>query len=214
MKLAHTPHRFYQFDNPQHAPFDQPGTRWPTIVGKFFAPICRYPGVKAFVFLDHGAADIELRLACRNYTAVEAKMDRLAASLGVVRRPNTTTPGQTVGNGAYQGPDWIEPGRGKQWAAAHRRSELLFRHLHAGCALYLDTLVPAGPHFQSEVIPNLPLGNLFERCLHLVANFSKAEFDATVGLVQGNRMAITGGMSYFAPAKINAQGAEVYRLHL
>jgi hypothetical protein len=38
VKLAHTPHRFYQFDNPHHAPYDQPDTRWPTIVGNFFAP--------------------------------------------------------------------------------------------------------------------------------------------------------------------------------
>ncbi len=214
MKLAHTPHRFYKFDNPHHAPFDQPDTRWPTIGGKFFAPICRSKGVKAFVFLDHGDTDLELRIACRNYTAIEEKMDRLGTILGITRRTNTTTPGQTIGNGAYHGPDWIEDGRGKSWARAQRRSEMLFRFLHGGCALYLDTLVPTGVHYQTEQIKQLTTENLFERGLHLVANYSKAKFDATVGLVQGNRMAATGGMTYFAPAKINAQGAEVYRLHL
>lgn len=214
MKLTHTPHRFYQFDNPKAPPFDQPGNRWPTIVGKFFAPICRSKGVKAFVFLDHGDTDIELRLACRNYTAIEKKITRLAMTLGITQRLNTTTPRQTVGNGAFRGPDWIETNRDKQWALAHRRSELLFRFLHGGCALYLDTLVPAGVHFQTEHIAKITTGNLFERGLHLAANFSKAQFDATVGLNNNNRVATTGGMTYNAPATINAQGAEVYRLHL
>ncbi len=214
MKLKDTPHRFYQFDNPKHPPFDQAATRWPTIVGNFFAPICRFKGVTAFVFLDHGDTDLELRLACRNYKSIEAKMDRLANTLGIHRRPNTTTPGQTVGNGAFHGADWLEDSRRKKWALARRRSELLFRQLHAGCALYLDTLVAVGPHFQTEQIKVLPLGNLFERCLHLVANYSKAKFETTVGLHNGVRVARTGGMAYLAPASINANGAEVYQLHL
>jgi len=214
VKLTHTPHRFYQFDNPKHPPFDQPATRWPTIVGKFFAPICRSKGVKAYVFLDHGDTDLELRLACRNYTTIEEKMDRLGKAVGIKRRPDTTTPGQTIGNGAFHGADWIEDGHRKHWALAHRRSEMLFRFLHGGCALYLDTLVPAGTYYQTEQIKKLTTENLFERSLHLVANFSKAKFEATVGLQNGNRVATTGGMTYAAPAVVNAQGAEVYRLHL
>lgn len=214
MKLAHTPHRFYVFDNPTHAPFNQHGTRWPTIVGKFFAPICLSKGVKAFVFIDHGAADIELRLACRNYSAIEVKMDRLAQLLGITRRPNTTTSGQTVGNGAYHGTDWLDAGRGKHWPLARRRSEVLFRFLHAGCALYLDTLVPAGPHFQTEQIASFPLKNLFERCQHLIANFSKAEFQTLVTLNNGNREAKTGGMTQPVQPVTIPQVGEVYQLHL
>jgi len=214
VKLVHTPHRFYVFDNPQDPLFAPGPTRWPTIVGKFFGPICRLKGVRAFVFLDHGGADIELRLACRNYSAIEEKMDRLAKQLGITRRLNTTTPGQTVGNGAYHGDDFIEPSRGKHWVLARRRSEMLFRFLHGGCALYLDTLVPAGPHFQTEHNQKLPLGNLFERGLHLVANFSEAKFDAKIGLNNGNRVGFTGGMTVPAPMTHDAQGFEVYRLHL
>lgn len=75
MKLTHTPHRFYQFDNPKHAPFDDPATRRPTIVGKYFAPICQMKGVRAFGFLDHGDMDMELRLACRNYQVIEERTD-------------------------------------------------------------------------------------------------------------------------------------------
>jgi len=214
MKLTHTPHRFYQFDNPKGAPYDQADTRWPTIVGKFFAPIVREKGVKAFVFLDHGDTDLELRLACRNHKAIEAKMDRLGAKLGIKRRPDTMTAGQTVGNGAFHDKRWIVPDRGKQWELARRRSELLFRFLHAGCAVYIDTLVPDGPYFRTEKNDEQPLKNLFESCLHLVANYSKAKFEVTVGLNNGNRVAHVPGMAYFAPLKQNPNGSEVAECHL
>jgi hypothetical protein len=213
VKLSQTPHRFYQFDNPTHAPFDQAATRWPTIVGRFFAPICRARGVDGFVFLDHGAADIELRLACRDYKAVELKMDRLAQSLGIRRRPGTMTPGQTVGNGAFRGADWINPAREKQWVLARRRSELLFRFLHAGCALYLDTLEAHGDQFRPEQINALPLHNLFERCQHLIANFSEAEFDVLV-TPPPNPTAMTGGMVQAVSPKAMDPAGQLFQLHL
>jgi len=63
--------------------------------------------------------------------------------------------------------------------AETRRSELLFKFLHAGCALLIDNLLQDGDYWRIEKSTNSenPLGNSFESLLHLISNFSQAEFD-------------------------------------
>ncbi len=218
MKLTDTPHRFYVFDCPTHAPyFDDASRRWPTIVAMFFAPLVRDDAVKGFVFLDHNPADIELRVAVRDYQRFERRMDALAHRLGIVRRPNTATAGQTVGRHAYHGERWLEKAKIKQWAIANRRSELIFRFLHAGCALFIDSLVPDGVRWRIE--PNSdaqqnPLGNGFESLHHLIANFSQSEFDVLLPNAPAGQTATTVWMHQPNAAVMTNYGHVGARCHL
>ena len=91
------PHRFHQFENPNHAPFDRDDCRWPTIVGEFFAPIVRDADVAAFVFLNHGDHDVELRFASTEYQRVEEKMAALQKALGI-KSSASPTDGSIVGD--------------------------------------------------------------------------------------------------------------------
>jgi len=178
LEFADLPHRFHQFENPKHGPhFDKDDCRWPSIVGHFFRVIVQDPAIKGFVFLNHGDADIELRFASVEFGRIEKNMVTLASSLGIKWKTHPTE-GQTIGKHAYRGKRWVSDGKGE--AAEAQRSEMVFKFLHAGCALYIDNLVWEEPYWKFERNPEQqenPLGNSFESLLHLISNFSQAQFD-------------------------------------
>ena len=211
-------HNHISYIHLTHAPyFDQADRRWPTIVAKLFAPLVRDKAVKGFVFLDHSPVDIELRVAVQDYRRFEKRMDALALTLGIHRRPNTATAGQTIGRHAYHGERWLEKARIKQWAPANKRSELVFRFLHAGCALFVDSLVPDGVRWRIE--PNSdakenPLGNGFESLHHLVANYSKSEFDVLLPNSPAGQTATTVWMGQPTSAVATNYGKPGARCHL
>lgn len=212
MKLGNMPHRFYQFKFPTHAPFDVPANCWPTIVGHFFAPVVRHRAVKAYVFLDHRPNDIEIRIASTRPKEVEHYMDQIAARWGIVRS-STGSLAETVGGHAYHGNRWTSPEKGANWALARRRSELMFRFMHAGCALFIDALVPNGNRFEIEENKDKenPNKNVFESAMHLIANFSKADFDVLIVGGQGAPAQMTtlwmSAPSVIAPTKYGPPGA-------
>lgn len=219
MKFTHTPHRFYQFAYPTHAPyFDLPDRRWPTIVGQFIAPLVRHPAVKGFVFLDHYPKDFELRIAAKHYRSFEKHLANCATRLGIHPHPHTTTPGQTIGRHAYHGQRWLADQRKPDWHAAQRRSELVFRFLHAGCELFIHSLVPDGHRWQIEInneAKENPLKNVFESLCHQVANFSKAEFEVLLPTnAAGQHELTTVWMTQPTPIAPTAYGFQGGRCHL
>jgi hypothetical protein len=179
--MQEIPFRSHQFEPPTHPPFDKIDCWWPTVVGEFFRPIVTVSSVEAFVFLNHRGGeqnDVELRFASQNFVQVESKMDQLMQQLGIIRK-SVPTDGETVGRNAYHGTRWISDQKIHDADQARRRSELVFRFLHAGCALFLDCLVQDGAQWRIERNTDRenPRGNIFESQLHLISNFSEARFD-------------------------------------
>lgn len=177
--LAALPHRFHQFEVPTHSPyFDKADCRWPSIVGHFFMPIVRDPAVQAFVFLNHSPNNVELRFASAEYTRIEQEIEKLRISLDI-RSKVSPVDGELVSKSAFCGPRWISPEKSGAAEVEQRRSELVFRFLHAGCELFIDNLVRDGDYWRIELNKDAenPLGNSFESLIHLISNFSEAEFD-------------------------------------
>lgn len=169
------PHRFYEFLTPNWPPFADEATRWPMIVGKFVAPIVQHPDVAAYVFLNHGA-DFELRIVSSEYQRVEQKIKEVKREFGINEKTSPKE-GSKVRD-AFGGTRFTVAGKIGTESEA-KRSELVFRFLHAGCALVIDNLVEENGIWKIErnTDPQNPLGNSFESLLHLVSNFSTAQFD-------------------------------------
>lgn len=178
-----TPHRFHQFKPPTHGPlFDQPASRWPTFVGEFLAPVVRDSAVEAFVFLDHQPKDFEFRFASKEFKRVEDEMAKRQEELGIESIAKPTNDAETIA-AAFGGGRFLAPDKLSSQGARELRSELIFRFLHAGCALYLDNLAKDGARWRIEANfgeGQNPLGNTFESMLHLISNFSGAQFDVFV----------------------------------
>ena len=178
-----TPHRFFKFDVPTHAPhFDNPDLRWTTFVGEFLVHIVRDRSVEGFVFLNHQMADYELRLAATDYKPLEVRIARLASTLGITIQAGPTD-NQTIGQHTFGDARFLAQNRLGDADAVGRRSVMVFRALHATCELFLDTLVPHGNYWRTE--PNgeqqqNPRGNMFESMLHLYSNISGADFNVIV----------------------------------
>jgi len=182
--MKDTPHRFFQFAVPTHAPhFDDPARRWTTFVGEFLAPIVRDRAVEGFMFLNHQPADYELRLAARDYGPLEVQLRRRAQAMGI-QITASPTDGQTIGSDTYGESRFIAQNRMGDAEARARRTTLVFQAVHAACELYLDNLVPDGAtYWQREANGHQqhnPRGNMFESIIHLNANLSGADFDVFV----------------------------------
>ena len=204
--MKNTTHRFLKFDVPTHGPhFDNPDRRWTTIVGELFAPIVRDRAISGFVFLNHEPKDVELRLACDEYHLVEARIRKFAKDLGITIQ-GSPNDGETIGLNAYHGNRWLSDDKAADPVASSRRSELVFRFLHAGCELLIDNLVPDGSYWKLEENADAkenPLKNSFETHLHLISNFSQAKFEVfIVPPPQGNTEVVTKWMT--AKAKVAA----------
>ena len=99
--MKDTPHRFFTFHVPTHAPhFDNPDLRWTTFVGEFLAQVVRDRSVEGFMFLNHEMADYELRLAVTDYKPLEVRLSRLANKLGINIK-SSPTDGQTIGHNTF-----------------------------------------------------------------------------------------------------------------
>jgi hypothetical protein len=183
-RMQSIPHRFHTFKPPTHGPhFDDPATRWPTFVGEFLAPITRDAAVEAFVFLNHEPKDYEFRFASLDFVRIEKQMRAQQKNLGIefISEPATDDP-STVAT-AFGGGRYLADDRMAEIGSVQRRSELVFRFLHSGCALFIDNLVKNGSQWRIEINQGdgqNPLGNTFESMQHLVANFSRAQFDVFV----------------------------------
>lgn len=186
--MENLPHRFHQFFPPTHGPhFDDPNPNrhWASILGHFIRPVVTQPQVTAFVFLYHNPHDIELRFAAQDYAVVEAFMAQLQQTLQIYSIPGQgPNNNSTVGDAYTENGDsrWLATNKNLDPALKRRRSTCIFRFLHAGCALALDTLEPDGNYFRFEPnnCPQNPLGNMFESQLHLISNFSMAQFDVDI----------------------------------
>lgn len=214
--MKDTPWRFHQFVPPSHAPFDDDETWWPTVVGEFFAPIVKDDTIDAFVFLNHrrGAEDIELRFASKDYERIEKAIEGLMANLGISRKEKGyPKDGETVGENAYHGTRWIAAGHDADFASACRRSELIVRFLHSGCALFIDNLVRDGARWKIEknTDEQNPRHNLFESQLHLISNFSLANFDIWTFPTENGARAATRWMLH-PPFPAGLEHAGVCRL--
>ncbi len=181
--MKNTPHRFFTFAVPTHAPhFDNPDYRWTTFVGAFLTPILRDRAVVGFMFLDHAMADYELRLAVTDYKPVEDRLRRHAHALGILIQGNPTDV-HTIGKNTFGEVRFMEQNRLADADAAARRATLIFQAMHAACELFIDTLIPHGNYWRTE--PNghqqhNPRGNMFESMVHLYSNMSGADFDVFV----------------------------------
>lgn len=181
--MRNTPHRFFTFAVPTHAPhFDDPDLRWTTFVGAFLAPILRDRTVEGFMFLNHAMLDYELRLAVTDYKPLEERLRRHAQALGIQIQANPTA-GQTIGGNTFAEERFMEKSRLADADAAARRATLVFCAMHAACELFIDTLIPQGNYWRTETNGHKqhnPRGNVFESMIHLNANMSGADFDVFV----------------------------------
>jgi hypothetical protein len=131
---------------------------------------------------------------------VEEKIEELKATLGIKSKASPVD-GHTVSGNAFRGGRWISPEKVGS-AEEGKRSELVYRFLHAGCELVLSNLVQEGNYWCREINTDKenPLGNSFESLMHLVANFSGAEFNVYLSQVGPGILAVqTNWMSAGAP---------------
>ncbi|HEY4299975.1 MAG TPA: hypothetical protein VGM73_03810 [Candidatus Didemnitutus sp.] len=181
--MKNTPHRFYKFNVPTHAPhFDNASLRWTTFVGEFLVHIVRDRSVEAFMFLNHEMAEYELRLAATDYKPLEVRLARLANKLGITIQENPID-NQTIGQNTFGQDRFLAQNRLADPEAVACRSVLVFRAMHAACELFLHNLVPHGNYWRIESNGEQqqnPHGNMFESIIHLYANMSGAEFDVYV----------------------------------
>lgn len=173
-----SPYLFVEIWVPKCKPYNDPKFGWPSIVGDFVKPLVKiYPDLLVW-FLQEGS----WWQLCFAYGGpfhlkdVNETMKKIANKKGfkIKRYIRNSTLG-----GALGGSRWLPVAKQGTKAEA-QRSFLLTQACHAVCAVYLDTLIKKGNHWEvqsPECKKQNPHGNLFESFTHLVANITEAKFD-------------------------------------
>ena len=155
---------------PETYPFDNKDFVWTSFVGEFIRPVVE--DVSDLYWFSNYTTCARFRIYTDNYPTIKPKIESLRDSLGLIDNgyEKDLTLEQDLGANRFLSNERPDKDRTE-------RAMLILKLLHAGCKLYLDTLVKDGKYWREEINNDLnnPLGSSSYSYIHLLHNLCNSD---------------------------------------